>query len=332
MSRAGGAGRAERDAQFRRAVDEAKDRHNISDVIGRDRKVTRAGREKRALCAFHTERSPSMQMNDAKGTFHCFGCGKSGDIVSYVMETQGLRFVDALRWLGAADLPMVDPAERAKAAEEDAAERQAAIDRAAGVWAKAVPAAGTPAEIYARSRGITAPLPDSIRFVMTPSWYDDETGECGPDLPALVGAVTDATGLIGLQRIFLADGGRRKAGMAKPKRSLGRVKGGALRLGRAVDRDVVEIIVTEGPEDGLSLAQEMPGAAVWVTLGTAMMPEVQYPPHVTSIVIAGQNDTAGRAAVQAAALALTDRGKVVRTMYPAEIYKDWNDQLRDIRL
>lgn len=324
--------RAERDAAFRRAVDEAKQRYNISDVVARTRKVQRAGKnEKRALCAFHNERTPSMQLNDAKGTYHCFGCGASGDIVSYVMKTEGLGFMDAMRWLGMAQLPAVDPAQRAVAAAEDEEDRQRAIARARGVWDKARPAPGTPAEVYLRSRGITMPIPHTIRFAMTPAWYDDGTGECGPDLPALVGAVVDGSDhLIGLQRIFLADGGTRKARMEKPKRSLGRVKGGALRLNSDADSYGHELILTEGPEDGLSLAQEL-GAEVWVTLGTAMMPFIDYPPRVVSIVIAGQNDAAGRAAVEQAEEELFERGFATRTMWPAEGFNDWNDQLRGIR-
>jgi DNA primase len=323
--------RAERDAAFRRAVDEAKQRYNISDVVGRTRKVTRAGKnEKRALCAFHSERTPSMQLNDAKGTYHCFGCGASGDLVSYVMKTENIGFMDALRWLGAASLPGVDPSQRAKAAAEDEGDRQHAIDRARGVWEKARLAPGTPAEVYLRSRGIIMPIPHTIRFAMTPAWYNDDTGECGPDLPALVGAVVDGDDqLIGLQRIFLADGGKAKARMEKPKRSLGRVKGGALRLNSDAESHADELIVTEGPEDGLSLAQEL-DAEVWVTLGTAMMPFIDYPPRIVSIVIAGQNDGPGRAAAEKAEEELAERGFATRLMWPADGFKDWNDQLRGI--
>lgn len=324
--------RAERDAAFRQAVDEAKQRYNISDVVARTRKLVRAGKnEKRALCAFHNERTPSMQLNDAKGTYHCFGCNASGDIVKYVMKTEDIGFLDAMKWLGAASLPGVDPAQRAKAAAEDEGDRQRAIDRAQSVWDKAVPAPGTPAEVYLRSRGIIMPAPHTIRFARTPAWYDDDTGQCGPDLPALVGAVVDGDDqLIGLQRIFLAAGGKQKARMEKPKRSLGRIKGGALRINSDAYSVGDELIVTEGPEDGLSLAQEL-GAEVWVTLGTAMMPYIEYPRRIVSIVIAGQNDAAGRAAVEKVEEELIERGYSTRIMWPAEGFKDWNDQLRGIR-
>lgn len=333
------------DAEFRRLVDEAKASWNLSDIVGRRTKLTRVKNEMKGLCVFHKERSPSMRVSDAKGTYWCFGCGAKGDIVRYVMETEGLGFVEALRWLGAADLPMVDPAERIRAAEEHEAERAAAIAEARAIWEAARPAAGSPAEVYLRSRGIVRSLPPSIRFAETYAWVDKETGEFGPDLPALVGAVTDgADQVIAIQRIFLRDGGRAKARMKKPKLSLGRIKGGALKLDRHIARDVpeyalrspdstyAEIIITEGPEDGLSLAQELPDARVWVALGTAMMPFVEYPPEVRSIVIAGQNDAPGKVAVAAAAEALVLRGYVVRTMFPDQAFKDWNDQLRGIRI
>lgn len=319
-------------AAFRRAVDEAKQRYDLSVIVARSRKVTNAGRsEKRALCAFHDERTPSMHLNDAKGTYHCFGCGASGDIVSYVMATEKLGFMEAMRWLGMADLPPVDPAARAKAAAEDEQDRQRAISRARDVWNKAVPAPGTPAEVYLRSRGIVMPIPHTIRFAQTPAWYDDETGECGPHLPALIRAVVDGDEqLIGLQRIFLADGGKAKAPMEKPKRSLGRVKGGAFRLNSDADSLYEELIVTEGPEDGLSLAQEL-DREVWVTLGTALMPHVEYPTRILSIIIAGQNDAPGRAAVEKASNELAERGFAVSAMWPRDGFKDWNDQLRGIR-
>lgn len=323
----------EQEAAFRRIVDEAKDKHNISDVVRRRAKVTRVGREFRSLCLFHAEKSPSMQLNDAKGTYHCFGCGASGDIVSLIMHAENLGFAEAIRWLGGADLPAVDPAERLKAAQAECAEREAAIRRARDVWDSASPADGSLAAIYTRSRGITMPLPPSFRFGRTPAWYDDDTGECGPNLPALLAAVTveGDPRPIGLQRIFIASDGNGKARMQKPKQSLGRIKGGAVRVSGRSPTAPHEVVITEGPEDALSLAQELSGREVWACLGTALMIDATYPPRVRSIVIAGQNDAPGKAAVEKARAGLEARGFEVRTMWPAKGFKDWNDQLRGVR-
>jgi len=292
--------------------------------------MKRSGVEHFGLCVFHNERSPSLYCNDADGVFHCFGCGESGDIIKFVMLTEDLRFFEALEALGAKDLPVVLDEERAKRAAENEAARAAAIGEAADIWDRARDWRGTAAERYARGRGIIMPLPPTIRFGMTPRWRNRETGEVGPDNPALIGAVTRGDDLVAVQCIFLRDGGRAKAHGKKPKLSRGRILGGALRLdhGRPPSD---EVIITEGPEDALSLAQELPDKRVWATLGTAMMPMVQFPADVRRIVIAGQNDDAGRLAVRTAAARLVDQGFDVGTMWPAAEFKDWNDQLRGIR-
>jgi DNA primase len=316
------------DAAFRRAVDEAKAKYNISDVVARTRKVTRAGREKKALCPFHDEKSPSFQLNDAKGTFYCFGCGAAGDLVSYVMHVERCGFMDAVRWLGMAALPAVDPAQRAQAAAEDAADRAAAIADARMMWGRCVDPVGTLAERYLReARGINMTLPPAVRFGIVPTSRDDN-GRWKRPYPAAVFSVVDGAGdIVGLQRVFLTDDGLGKRWGKRSKLSLGRPRGSAVRLQAGTSGDVV---ICEGPEDGLTLAQEMPDRTVWVALGTAMMPEIQYPPSLSALTIAGQNDAPGRAAVEKARTALDARGIAVRLMYPDPLYKDWNDQLRGI--
>ncbi|QTH21977.1 toprim domain-containing protein [Rhizorhabdus wittichii] len=319
---------AEQEAARRRAIDDAASRYNITDLVARTRAVRRAGRAHVALCAFHHERSPSMHLYDSQGRYHCFGCGADGDVIDYVMRTERLGFFDALRFLGAADLPEVDPAQRAVAAAEDEAERQEAIAEARAIWNSASPAARTPAEAYARSRGIVAALPPSIRFGRTYAWRDRDTGELGPSHSAMIGGVVDAAGaLIGLQRIFIKDDGSAKLWGKRSKRSLGRVRGGALRLGPPAS----EVILCEGPEDGLTLMQELPGRSVWVALGTDMMPAIELPLPITKVTLAGDNDAAGQAAIERAGLALEGRGYAVGTMFPRRGFKDFNDQLRGIR-
>lgn len=310
-------------------VEEAKLKHNISDVMAKHAKVTKVGKERKSLCPFHNEKSPSFQLNDAKGTFYCFGCGATGDIVRLVMQLQGISFMDAMRWLGAADLPEVSAADRLRAAEEDAAERAQAIADARMMWDRCVDPAGTPAETYLRRcRGITMALPPAVRFGVVPT-SRDEHGNWKRPHPALVLSVVDGAGdVVGLQRVFLRPDGMAKAWGKRSKLSLGRPRGAAVRLQAGISG---RVILTEGPEDGMSLAQELPDCTVWVALGTAMMPELRLPPSLTELTIAGQNDAAGRAAVEAARARFVEQGIAVRLMYPADGYKDWNDQLRGIR-
>ncbi len=323
-----GQGKAERDARFRQLVDEAKRRHNISDVMAKHAKVVKAGREKRSLCPFHTEKSASFQLSDAKGTYYCFGCAAAGDIVQLVMHLQGVGFMDAMRWLGAADLPDVDPADRIRAAAEDAAERAQAVADARLMWDRCVDPAGTPAEAYLRTcRGITMALPPAVRFGVVPT-SRDEHGNWKRPYPALVLSVIDGAGeVVGLQRVFLHDDGSGKRWGKRSKLSLGRPRGAAVRLQAGISG---EVVMCEGPEDGLSLAQELPACTVWVALGTAMMPEIQLPPSLQAITIAGQNDAPGRAAVEAARSRFVEQGIAVRLIYPDPRFKDWNDELRGI--
>ncbi|MEO7470143.1 MAG: CHC2 zinc finger domain-containing protein [Sphingobium limneticum] len=312
------------EAAWRRENDELRDRFSLSTIISRKTALKRAGRELVGLCFMHQEKTPSLYVNDQLGLYLCRGCGASGDIFRAVMEIEGLSFIEARRWLGASDLPKADPAARIQARARDDAERAARIDDAHEVWASTVPLAGTPGAAYLESRGITV-WRESIRFGRTWAWRDHETGETGPSMPALIGAVVDGAGLLtGLQRIFLLPDGSGKARMDRPKLSLGAVRGGALRLGPPAP----EILICEGPEDGLTLAQERPRSSVWVALGTSNMPAIRYPDIVRRIVICSQNDRAGEAATSAAASALLDQGYLVDVAYPAPAYKDWNDQLR----
>lgn len=317
---------AARDAEFRRIVEEAKQRYNLSDIVARTRKLVRGSKgERMALCAFHNERSPSMQISDAKGVFYCHGCGASGDLIQYVMQVERCDFKEALRWLGAAELPVVDPAQRARAAEEDEALRRAAIADAQLIWDRSIDPTGTPAERYLREvRGITMPLPPSVRFGVVPTGRDDN-GRWKRPYPAAVFAVRNrAREIVGVQRVFLTDDGLGKRWGKASKLSLGRPRGSVVILSGGAPG---EWIVTEGPEDGLSLAQEMPGRTVAVALGTAMMPVIDYPPTIRLVTIAGQNDAPGRAAVEKARTALLERGLAVRLMFPDPAYKDFNDQL-----
>lgn len=82
-------------------LDELKQRFTLSDVVGRSVKLIRRGREYTACCPFHNEKTPSFTVNDMKGFYHCFGCGAHGSVLDFVMETQGLGFVEAVEQLAA---------------------------------------------------------------------------------------------------------------------------------------------------------------------------------------------------------------------------------------
>lgn len=315
------------EADLRRKVDRLKERHPISGIVGKAVKLKKSGGEYQGLCPFHSEKTPSFYVNDAKGFAHCFGCSWHGDQIRFVMDKDGCGFIEAVQRIDASDFPTWTPQERAKVQAED---RLADLEKekdARRFYAESLPIAGTPGEAYLRARGITIAAPEVVRFGMVPSWRNKETGEWGRKRPAIICGAQDGTGaVVGIQRIFFKDDDAR-LGKKDCKLSLGTIKGSALRLAPPE----ATIIMAEGPEDGLSLMQEGPGLPVWVPFGTSMMPTVTLPAVVRKVIIAGQNNTAGRVAVSKAAIALAEQQLEVEYVWPAPTYDDWNDWLKATR-
>lgn len=80
-------------------IQEIKQLANIVDVIGAKVKLKKEGSNYRGLCPFHQEKTPSFTVSPAKSMYKCFGCGKSGDVISFVMEDQAKSFLDAVAFL-----------------------------------------------------------------------------------------------------------------------------------------------------------------------------------------------------------------------------------------
>lgn len=98
-------------------IDDIRSRLTLSEIIGKRIKVSRAGRESKACCPFHHEKTPSFTINDQKGFYHCFGCGAHGDVVGFVMQHDNLSFMDAVETLAAQaglQVPQSTPEEKEK--------------------------------------------------------------------------------------------------------------------------------------------------------------------------------------------------------------------------
>src|SRR5215218_2529637 len=80
-------------------LDDLRARLPVSEVVGRRVKLKRAGREWKGLSPFQQEKSPSFTVNDQKGFYHDFSSGKHGDIISFLMETEGVPFAEAVERL-----------------------------------------------------------------------------------------------------------------------------------------------------------------------------------------------------------------------------------------
>ncbi len=84
------------ETDFQKFLDELRSRVSVADVVGAKVKLVRKGKEYMGLCPFHNEKTPSFTVNEAKGFYHCFGCGAHGDIIKFEMEANGLPFMDAV--------------------------------------------------------------------------------------------------------------------------------------------------------------------------------------------------------------------------------------------
>ena len=99
-------------------LDELRARTVLSAVIAPTVKLIRAGREWKACCPFHNEKTPSFTINDDKGFYHCFGCGAHGDAIRFLTDNRGMQFMDAVKELAAKagmDVPAPDPKARERA-------------------------------------------------------------------------------------------------------------------------------------------------------------------------------------------------------------------------
>ncbi|MBQ6689728.1 MAG: DNA primase [Bacteroidales bacterium] len=97
-------------------VDKIIDTAQIADVVGDFVSLKRRGANFTACCPFHNEKTPSFYVSPAKGIYKCFGCGKSGTAVSFVMEHENLSYIEALKYL--AKKYQIEIVEKEESAEE----------------------------------------------------------------------------------------------------------------------------------------------------------------------------------------------------------------------
>ena len=81
-------------------ISEIKNSVNIVDVIGEVVQLTKAGRNFLGLCPFHGEKTPSFNVVEDKQFYHCFGCGKSGDVFKFIEDYRGVSFMEAVQIIG----------------------------------------------------------------------------------------------------------------------------------------------------------------------------------------------------------------------------------------
>lgn len=291
----------------------------VSSVVGAMTKLHRAGREWKACCPIHADRSPSFTIYAGDQRWHCFGCGEGGDVLDFVRKLHGVGLRDAAGMLTGSNLPVVAMPRLEQPTDAD----RDTIREAVEIWRNSYAIGGTPAERYLRNRGITIRLPDCLRFSML------RFGRRGP-LPALVALVAGPDDQpCGIQRIFLTDDGR-KANLpdGKVKFSLGRIRGGAIRLTPGA---VSGMILSGSVEDGLSL-MEIEGRGVWAAPGEEMLAGMMLPEPVRSVVIGADADEAGYRFAAKARDKFMSEGRMVRVIVPMNGAKDFNEELQEMAL
>ena len=292
--------------------DQLKAENALPGVVAASVKLIKSGREFKACCPFHNDRTPSLTLYPSKAgwRWQCFGCGLGGDVIDWLAALHRLPVLDAAMMLAGGNVPSVHvatppPADKAHKGEQ-----------ARKVWANAHPIAGTPAETYLRRRNIDIGLPDCLRFA--------RLRFAGEVRPMLIAAVAGPDNTVqAIHRIVLKDDGS-KANLdgGKVKFSLGPIMGGAIRLTYAANG----MVVCVGIEDGLTLLQQQ-AQAVWAVTGDVALPSVHLPAGVRSVVIAHDNDASGKSAGKKSADKLASEGRHVRLIQPLSGFKDFNEEI-----
>jgi putative DNA primase/helicase len=264
-----------------------------------------------ARCPAHVDRVPSLSVSDAghKVLVHCHaGCDQKS-------------VVSALHRLGLWPTANFPAGECIEVTAEHKAEVNVTDpskhDHAVQTWLAASQAEGTLRERYVRHRGITAPVPPSLRF-MRRLWH----APTGQYLPAVVAAIHDpGDGVSAVQRVFVRKDGLGKAEVSPAKMCLGTHGNGAVRLAPAD-----EIIgLCEGWETGLS-AMQLYNLPVWCALSASRMHRLALPDAVRKVVIFADNDAAGHEAAERTANVHRLGGRSVEIRLPA-VGTDFNDEL-----
>jgi hypothetical protein len=175
------------------------------------------------------------------------------------------------------------------------------------------------AETYLRNRGITIELPPSLRYHARMKHTDT-----GLMLPCMVGAVQGPDRqIIGLHRTYLRADGMGKAGVSNPRKMLGTVRGGAVRLAKPD----FEVAIAEGIETALSYMQ-ITGTPTWAALSSSGLMAVEVPDDLMLVTIVVDADPAGEQAAQVAGDRFSQQGLKVQLVRPTR-GNDLNDILQE---
>ncbi len=151
---------------------------DLAELVAEVTKVQRRGRSTMAICPFHQEKTPSLSIDPARGLYHCFGCGKGGDLFRWVQDTQNVDFTEALELLArrAGVTLHVEPG-----AAKRRSERESLIDvvgRAVAFYQERLRSGGDAghARAYVRGRGYDASTVERFSLGYSPGGWDELVG------------------------------------------------------------------------------------------------------------------------------------------------------------
>lgn len=260
------------------------------------------------------DRSVSLTLTeDSRVIVHCFSPRDDWRAVRDFLRARGL--------LGDGDAKTYEPTPRETpiAVQPRTEDR---VARARTIWSEGVALAGTVAERYLRLRHITRPLDShALRFHPRATSLDDRRRR-----PALLAALTDANGEVqGVQITLLSQYGAGKATVPTPRRVVGKLVGGAVRLDPAGDT----LAIAEGVETAFS-ASEAFGHPAWAALTAWNLAHFNPPEGVERLIIAADNGAAGIAAAAALKRTVVEKKPeaTISISSPPYPFGDWNDWVR----
>ncbi len=282
-----------------------------AEIIARALGGRKVGQGWTARCPAHDDRVPSLSIRDDGGKVlvRCHAGCEQRDVIA-ILKERGLWDGRQPSTVRKSHRRMMLP----QRPDPHQAERSA---YALSIWQSALPAEGTPVEVYLASRGLTCSLPPSLRFHVG---LKHPSGGIFPCMVALVTRGADAMPMA-IHRTFLAREGRGKAQVEPTKMMLGPCQGGAVRLG-----DPGEILmIGEGIETCLA-AMQATGHPVWAALSTSGLRALDLPGSVRDVIVLADGDDPGEAAARACASRWMRQGRRARIARPPRGL-DFNDVL-----
>ena len=173
-------------------IDDLIARADIVEVVGRRTQLKKAGREFKACCPFHDEKTPSFTVSPGKGFYHCFGCGAHGTAIGFLMEFDHMSFVDAIESLASSmgvEVPRSETSQPTRRYDE----LFSLMDTVARHWQSCLKETQTAVE-YLKNRGIDGPTAKRFGIGFAPDGWSNVLDKFGKSEEAIEKLL--ATGLI----------------------------------------------------------------------------------------------------------------------------------------